>query len=84
MSEPFGFMVRQSPANDRDDQTGWAVSLPHQCDRWDIAGEEYHPEPDHAKAVAEMQRFVAEAFAALAALVDRQNFGKDEFGGESA
>jgi hypothetical protein len=68
MSEPFGFEVQWHKSYYEDDEAGWSVGLPHQCDGWDIAGEESHPEPDHAKTVAELERFIAEAQAALDAL----------------
>lgn len=74
MSAPFGFEVRWEPPYYDGDETGWSVALPHQCDGWDIAGEGYHPEADHAVAVAELERFLAEGQAALDALRARRTF----------
>jgi hypothetical protein len=78
MSEPnaqpptvFGFRV------EIDQEGGWAVSLPHQCDRWDIAGESdpfFVGGVPHAEAVAELRQFVAEANAALTALYAEQTY----------
>lgn len=48
-------------------EKGWSVHLPHQCDRWDIAGDEYNGVA-HDEAVARMELFVAEATAVLARL----------------
>lgn len=78
MSEPtypHRFTVRRTAE-------GWSVSLPHQCDRWDIAGEEYEGVP-HARAVAELEQFIAEAQDALVHLKAEQqveftwSFGAD-------
>jgi hypothetical protein len=49
------------------DGEGWQVHLPHQCDAWKIAGGDYDGVP-HAAAVAALERFIAEAQVALAAL----------------
>ncbi len=77
--EPFGFMVKRVPVYDpgvhppnRDAPNGWAVGLPHQCDCWDIAGEDgvsdFGYGVPHADAVAELERFIAEAQRALVML----------------
>jgi hypothetical protein len=58
----------------RREQSGWRVSLPHQCDSWDIAGDEYSS-VDTAEAVTELERFLADGQAALAALKAGQEYG---------
>lgn len=70
MSEPlpFGFMVKRDSeyigAGKPLKRTGnWNISLPHQCEEWEIV--EGLP---HVEAVAELERFIAEAHAALKAL----------------
>lgn len=75
----FGFIVERSPLAG-DDYTwdddgnrvsanpGWRVRLPHQCESWVIAGEEYGDGVPHADAIAELERFITEANRALAAL----------------
>ena len=72
--QPFGFRVQREdgfsvdgPAEDH-----WSVSLPHQCDSWDIVGEGYCDGLPHAEAVAELERFISEARAALEALRERR------------
>ena len=77
MSERFGFTVRRTK-HWQTKERGWSVSLPHQCDQWDIVGRDYTGVPDHAKAVADLERFLAEGAAALAALRDEQEFGEEE------
>jgi hypothetical protein len=71
VSEPtndFRFSVRH-PRDWDDNVTSedWIVELPHQCDAWTIAGDNYDSVP-HAEAVAELEKFIAEAQSALAAL----------------
>lgn len=90
--QPFGFTVRaqrikygpemetvdglthyvQHPI----DPPNWRVSLPHQCERWAVA-DDYDGMPQ-AEAVAEMERFIAEAQQALAALRAGEDFGSDD------
>lgn len=53
---PFGFRIKME-----DDL--WSVSLPHQCDRWEITGEDGGV--SHERAVADLERFIAEAREAL-------------------
>lgn len=63
--EPFGFKVTRHP-NGR-----WSVSLPHQCARWDIAGEddwERQAVPQHV-ALRQLRDFIREAQEAEAALL---------------
>jgi hypothetical protein len=48
---------------------GWTVRLPHQCDSWDIAGDDGWYGVEHAEAVARLTQFIAEARSALDALV---------------
>lgn len=49
-----------------DRVVGWVISLPHQCDRWGITGED--AAMDKEAAVRAMEEFIAEAQAALEAL----------------
>jgi hypothetical protein len=66
---PYGFEVVQIA--DPEEPEGWCVTLPHQCDSWDITGSRYDPVP-HASAVAELKDFIAEALAALVRLEARE------------
>lgn len=46
----------------------WRVTLPHQCDEWEITGltEPYEPHGvAHERAVLELEQFIAEAQVAL-------------------
>jgi hypothetical protein len=80
--EPFGFTVERAGAYDFDRKEWavipgqWLVRLPHHCCPLDLA----HPDGDaaHADAVAALERFVAEAQQALAALKDEREFGTEE------
>ncbi len=66
----FGWMAQDdSPQPPKVDR--WIVSLPHQCDSWEIAGR-YGSGADHAEAVAALQEFIEQARAALLALIHRQ------------
>lgn len=72
----FGFAVRQVKPGwwfkeEPMPEDAWMVKLPHQCDSWDIAGGDGYPVP-HEEAVAAMERFIAEAQAALEALRERR------------
>lgn len=69
--ETFGFKVECPADDDGNTADNWSVRLPHQCDAWDIAGSYWHPVP-HAEAVAELERFITEATAALEALRERR------------
>lgn len=61
----FNFQVKRA---DPDwGRAGWIVRLPHQCDSWDIAGDDSDGVP-HAQAVMELEAFIAEAQAALVKL----------------
>jgi hypothetical protein len=65
----------------RDENGGWCVFLPHQCDKWDIAGEVDGSHADgvgHAEAVAALEKFIAEAQEALASLKSEQEMGGEE------
>ncbi len=73
MSEPFGFEVEYHEEESEFEPAGWCVSLPHQCDRWDIAGDYCHPMPLD-DAIAEFERFIAEANEALSALRAGRNW----------
>lgn len=75
--ERFGFTVRRRPVRGfksrpyREMGAGWWVYLPHSCEEWDIAGGRYSGVP-HEEAVARLERFIAEAQVALAALRDER------------
>jgi hypothetical protein len=68
----FGFYVIKTVvrADDEVDAPRWTVLLPHQCDAWCIAGDDYDGGVTHAEAVERLRRFIVEAQAALAALQD--------------
>lgn len=85
--ERFGFTVQRpklgSPWDLDDplrDGEGWQVYLPHQCSTWDIAGDDYDGVP-HAEAVALLERFIAEAQVALAALRAEREIIEEEHRG---
>jgi hypothetical protein len=60
--EPFGVTAHRHSG-------GWHVYLPHQCDAWTIAGSDWSKfVATQAEAVSELERFIAEAQEALAAL----------------
>jgi hypothetical protein len=63
--EGFGLYVVWDKTPNRE---GWSVALPHQCDAWDIAGEDYGPRATKQEAIERLTAFVDEAQAALAAL----------------
>lgn len=76
----FGFTVKRATRYDYEtgEQEGfWHVALPHQCDYWDIAGEDHHG-AEHAEAIAALEQFIAEAQEAMGKLKAQQ-----EMGGES-
>lgn len=82
----FGFTVQRKSILDfnvwpsREIGPGWWVSLPHHCEEWDIAGDEYDGVP-HEEAVALLERFIAEAQVALAALrAEREIDGETDHG----
>ena len=70
----FGFTVKRADFEDAHDSTraGWRVTLPHSCDQWVIAGEEYIDGLSHADAVARLAAFIGEANLAMLALVERR------------
>lgn len=74
MSGPFGFRVEWCEAEYEDETSGWNVNLPHQCDAWDIAGRYAYPLLQ-AEAIAELERFIAEAQEALSALREGKAYG---------
>lgn len=71
MTEPvkFGFRVR------REEDGGFSVSLPHQCDGWVIAGESCCSGVSVTEALSALTDFIDEAESARAALVAGQEFG---------
>jgi hypothetical protein len=87
-SDSFGFTVRShSERSDLVSKDGratsvrrkldpphWQVHLPHQCDNWEIIGGDYSG-ASQAEAVAELERFIAEAQQALVALREGREFG---------
>lgn len=50
----------------------WGVSLPHQCESWDVGGGRDSSRTTHADVVADLEQFISEAQIALAALRDAQ------------
>lgn len=62
MDSSFGFEIKEWPDG------SVTVSLPHECDRWRIAGDEFDGGTTPAKAVIELRRFIAEAESVLAEL----------------
>jgi hypothetical protein len=83
MSILFGFTVRHGTtwegAVDYEpvpDPGTWVVHLPHQCENWDIAGEQLSHNSfegvEHDEAVKMLEAFIAEANVALAALMDKR------------
>jgi hypothetical protein len=85
MDERYGFRVvaidyQYGPEKEPDgkhyvqhavDPPNWAVYLPHQCDDWNVTD---YGAPQ-GQAVAELERFIAEAQQALAALREGREFG---------
>lgn len=89
MTQPFGFMVQRTHTDDQrngkpwqewqsEEPAGWAVWLPHQCSSWSIAADDYDGGVPQAEAAAELERFIAEAQRALAALRAGESFGMSE------
>ena len=59
----------------------WGVQLPHQCDSWQITGSKdeegyWQDVAGHEQATADLERFIAEANEALAALRERREYGE--------
>lgn len=80
MSELFGFMVDRVSKWDQEARQSvvtdtWCVWLPHQCGAWEIAGEDGYEGMTQDEAAAELERFIAEAQRALAALRLGESFG---------
>lgn len=67
----FGFRVA------RRQGTGWHVFLPHQCQTWDIAGDESCGDETRV-ALERLGCFIKEAEAACRALAEGREFGVDE------
>ena len=81
--EPFGFFVKKVTEDIDDDGVWgpfipprWKVGLPHRCDDWMIAGDEYGASVTRADAVAELERFITEAQIALDALKSDREIGE--------
>ena len=75
--QPFGFVVREAETWEVEQDDQWMVHLPHQCDGWTITGPSYYDgNMPHAQAVAELERFIAEANDALLALKARAAMGE--------
>ena len=67
----FGLVV------ETDGDGGWSVSLPHQCDRWAIAGDiNYRQYVSHDEALQELRNFGNEIAAAIITLAQRRTFGE--------
>ena len=81
----FGFSVRHPWGWNEDEEYVertdlWIVSLPHQCDAWQITGEGWEEGVKHDRAVLELEQFVAEAQSALARLKTRLADHTDDTG----
>lgn len=77
--QPFGFKVKAPESIEMPGYTytpEWRVYLPHQCDEWQITSS-YDGQP-HTEAIAQMERFIAEAQQALAALREGRKFDAEE------
>lgn len=66
----FGFVIEP-----RDNDT-WRVYLPHQCDDWDIAGEDFDGGEPRQDAIDALQLFINEAAIALGHLQRGERYGK--------
>lgn len=75
-SSEFGFTVEYHEAQDEDEQSGWSVYLPHQCDNWDIDSGSWWQRSTQADALARLDLFIAEAQAARDALARGEQHGK--------
>jgi hypothetical protein len=62
---------------EKTEDGGWRVSLPHQCDRWDIAGDEFRGVPLE-DARDELRKFILDATDALQALSQMKEFEDGE------
>jgi hypothetical protein len=73
----FGFTVEYLEAEDDDEQSGWQVSLPHQCGPWRIDhGSSYFDREPQADALAALDAFIAEAQQAREALAAGKTYGE--------
>lgn len=73
----FGFKV-YNPTNWADEEPQekrdeWVVSLPHQCDNWEIVGE-YSDGATQDAAIQRLEEFISEAQEALSALRGGREF----------
>lgn len=77
MTDPtFEFQVAHIEADDGHHPEGWAVTLPHQCGPWSIAGERYSPE-SREDCIQELERFIGEAQDALTALIEGRELNRE-------
>lgn len=80
----FGFSVTKAPIWSDDNpgntwydkhqktrEMGWSVYLPHQCDEWDIAGEDGEG-VSREEAIDRLTAFIREASEALNLLVEEK------------
>lgn len=70
----YRFKVVHQEAYD-DEPERWRVTLPHQCDAWEIT--EGLDGDLHAKAIASLELFITEARAALTDLRAEKEHGLD-------
>lgn len=76
----FGnFVIRRSKPGewDKGSPEGWTVSLPHQCDDWQITGEKYAQPVSHEQAVADLEEFIQEAQNALEKLKAKEEIKQE-------
>lgn len=71
----FGFTVHYYDyTRSGSSLTGWAVSLPHQCDDWEIADDGWPGIAPQDVAVQRLEAFIAEAQEALKHLRAGENW----------
>jgi hypothetical protein len=79
VSEPFGFTVEYINEPGDHGSIGWQVSLPHQCERWRIdAADDYADPTTQQTALNQLDKFIAEAQQARAALAAGQQYPTKE------
>ena len=68
-------------AVETDGKDGWAVSLPHRCDRWVIAGDiNYRQYVSREEAIRELRDFGIQVEKALIALGICHTYGEPTIG----